>query len=156
MSIEVRPVVASDRDDWARLFVAYGVFYETAFSDEVVDGVWAWLMDAGHSTNALVAVSTAASAESSESDAVVGFAIYRPVADTFTAAYGWFLDDLYVDPSARGTGAATALIEAIRVIAHEAGGGTLRWITAADNVRAQSVYDKVASRQSWVTYEIDA
>ena len=149
MSIEVRPVVASDRDTWARLFVAYGVFYETTFSDEIVGGVWTWLMDAGHSTNALVAVST-------ESDAVVGFAIYRPVADTFTAASGWFLDDLYVDPSARGTGAATALIDAIRVIAHEAGGGTLRWITAADNVRAQSVYDKVAVRQSWVTYEIDA
>ena len=149
MNIEVRPVVASDRDAWARLFVAYGVFYETTFSDEIVDGVWTWLMDAGHSTNALVAVST-------ESDAVVGFAIYRPVADTFTAASGWFLDDLYVDPSARGTGAATALIDAIRVIAHEAGGGTLRWITAADNVRAQSVYDKVAVRQSWVTYEIDA
>ena len=148
MSIEVRPVVASDRDDWARLFVAYGIFYETEFSDEVVSGVWAWLMDAGHSTDALVAVSP--------SGAVVGFAIYRPVADTFTAASGWFLDDLYVDPSARGTGAATALIAAIRAIAHEAGGGTLRWITAADNVRAQSVYDKVAVRQSWVTYEIDS
>jgi hypothetical protein len=29
----------------------------------------------------------------------------------------------------------------------------LRWITAADNVTAQKLYDRIATRTSWVTYE---
>ena len=120
----IRPVEVRDRDDWSRLFVEYGVFYETAFDAAVVDGVWAWLMDSAHEIKALVA----------EKDGVViGFANYRRLADTFTAAAAWNLDDLYVSPDARGGGAASALIEAIAAIATENGGGTLRWITAADN-----------------------
>ena len=56
-------------------------------------------------------------------------------------------------PDARGSGAATSLIEAVAGEASENGGGTLRWITADDNLVAQSVYDKVATRTTWVTYE---
>jgi hypothetical protein len=33
-------------------------------------------------------------------------------------------------------------------------GGSLRWITAADNERAQRAYERVATRTSWVTYEV--
>ena len=33
------------------------------------------------------------------------------------------------------------------------GGGTLRWITAASNTTAQRLYDDVATRTTWVTYE---
>ena len=143
-TVTVRPIAAGDRDAWARLFVDYGVFYETAFTAPIIDGVWEWLSDAAHSTNALVAV---------VSGEVVGFAIYRTVADTFTAANAWFLDDLYVDPAARGAGVATDLIEAVTIIARENGGGTVRWITADDNTTAQSVYNKLATRKTWVTYE---
>jgi ribosomal protein S18 acetylase RimI-like enzyme len=84
---------------------------------------------------------------------VVGFAHYRNLPDTFTAAHAWFLDDLYVAPEYRGGGAATALIEAVAERAASDGGGTLRWITASDNATAQRVYDKVATRTSWVTFE---
>jgi len=83
---------------------------------------------------------------------VVGFAHYRSHPDTFTGGRDWFLDDLYVDPAARGAGTGRALIEAI--IAMAAGtGGSLRWITAADNHTAQALYEKVATRTSWVMYE---
>jgi ribosomal protein S18 acetylase RimI-like enzyme len=95
--------------------------------------------------SALVAVS--------ETGELVGFAHYRRLADTFTASTGWFLDDLYVAPDARGTGAATALIEAVTERAREGGGGTLRWITAEDNTAARRLYDRVATRATWVTYE---
>ncbi len=140
----VRAAEARDREDWSRLFVEYGVFYETTFDAAVVDGVWAWLMDPAHEVNALVA----------EKDGVViGFANYRRLADTFTATAAWNLDDLYVAPDARGGGAASALIDAVADAAHSHGGGTLRWITAADNTTAQSVYDKVATKATWITYE---
>ncbi|HQE47242.1 MAG TPA: GNAT family N-acetyltransferase, partial [Rhodoglobus sp.] len=82
------------------------------------------------------------------------FAHYRSHPDTFTGGRDWFLDDLYVDPDARGTGHATALIEHLADLARAAGpAGTLRWITAADNERAQRVYDRIATKTTWVTYE---
>lgn len=141
---DVRDIREGDRDAWRRLFTDYGVFYETAFDDRVLDGVWAWLMDAESEVCAVVAVS---------GDQVVGFAHYRQLPDTFTAGPAWFLDDLYVAPEHRGSGAADALIDAVADRAASDGGGTLRWITAEDNTRAQKVYDRLAKRTTWVTYE---
>jgi ribosomal protein S18 acetylase RimI-like enzyme len=151
MTAVVRSVEAQDRSAWERLFAAYGEFYEASFGRDVLDGVWQWLMDDTHEVSALVAVADSASTD--PSSRVVGFAHYRRQADTFTAASGWFLDDLYVDPSARGTGTATALVDAVAERAADNGGGTLRWITAEDNTTAQRVYDRVAERSTWVTYE---
>lgn len=143
-TVTVRPIEAGDAARWRELFTAYGVFYETAFSDEVLDGVWAWLMDAHHPLRCLVAV---------RGNRVVGFAHVREQPDTFTASPGWYLDDLYTEPEARGSGAGTALITAIEQHARAHGGGTVRWITALDNEPAQRVYDRLATRTTWITYE---
>ena len=146
---EVRDIREGDHDAWRRLFTDYGVFYETAFSDTVLDGVWAWLMDAESDVCAVVAVVSTGST----SESVIGFAHYRQLPDTFTAGPAWFLDALYVEPGHRGSGAGAALIDAVAERAASDGGGTLRWITAADNATAQSVYNRVATRTTWVTYE---
>jgi ribosomal protein S18 acetylase RimI-like enzyme len=141
---DIRPIAPGDREAWRALFRAYGVFYETRFTDEILDGVWAWLLDPEHEVSAIVAV---------DGDDLVGFAHIRRVADTFTAGPGWFLDDLYVAPGHRGTGVARALIERGYADATAAGGGTFRWITAADNETAQLLYVRIASRAGWVVYE---
>jgi len=143
-TVTVRPVEARDEQRWRELFTAYGVFYETTFDDTVIGGVWAWLMDAQHPLLCLVA---------EIDDEVVAFAHLREQPDTFTAGPGWSLDDLYTEPAVRGTGAGTALLESIAAHARAHGGGTVRWITAVDNERAQRVYDRLATRTTWVTYE---
>ncbi|MDH6181238.1 GNAT superfamily N-acetyltransferase [Microbacteriaceae bacterium SG_E_30_P1] len=142
----IRAVSPDDRSAWRSLFRAYGEFYETQFDDDVLDSVWALLLTAGTGIDAIVA---------EQDGTVVGLAHYRSHPDTFTGGRDWFLDDLYVSPDARGAGHATALIEHIAELARGAGTpGTLRWITAADNKRAQRVYDRVATKTTWVTYEI--
>lgn len=146
MSILVRPVEPRDREAWARLFVDYGVFYETVFDQGIVDGVWAWLLDDAIEVYAYVAT---------RDDAVIGFANHRRLLDTFVAGPAWFLDDLYVEPGHRGSGAATALIEAVAARATADGGRNLRWTTAPDNATAQRVYDRLAKRTPWLTYEMD-
>ena len=143
--VHVRPLDEGDHARWRELFTAYGVFYETEFPASVLDGVWAWIRDPEHPLLCFVAVDDAGT--------IVGFAHVREQPDTFTAGPGWYLDDLFTDPDARGQGIATTLIEAISEHAARHGGGTLRWITAVDNERAQRVYDRVATRTTWVTYE---
>ena len=144
MSTTIRPINASDEQAWRALFSAYGVFYETAFDDHTLAGVFSWLMDENHPEQCFVA----------ESDGVVvGFAHLQRQVDTFTAGPGWFLDDLFVDPDHRGRGIARALISHLSNYATSHGGGTLRWITAADNHTAQGLYNQIATKTSWVMYE---
>jgi GNAT superfamily N-acetyltransferase len=146
MTVQVRPIAPGDRAVWGTLFQAYGVFYETGFDETVQRRVWEWLMDDTHEVSALVAVSEGE---------VIGFAHYHRLADTFTGEASWNLDDLYVSPDVRKTGAATALIHAVAEEARSNGGGTLRWITAKENTTARGVYDKVATLADWVTYELE-
>lgn len=146
VDLTVRPLATDDEARWRELFTAYGVFYETAFTDDVLDRVWALLSTPGSGVEGLVA---------EHDGVVVGFAHHRSHPDTFTGTRDRFLDDLYTDPQARGLGVGTMLIETIVGIARAAGEtGVLRWITAADNERAQRVYDRIATRTTWLTYEV--
>lgn len=144
MTAAVRDLAAADLPAWRELFRAYGVFYETEFTDEVLDRVGALLLAEGSGIDALVA---------EQDGRLVGIAHFRSHPDTFSGGRDWYLDDLFVTPEVRGTGAGRALIAAIRERA-AGSGGTLRWITADTNETAQALYDKVATRTRWVTYEV--
>ncbi len=145
MSVLVRPVEVRDADAWRRLFHDYGAFYETSFDEAQLDHVWGLLTTDGSGVNALVA---------EVEGRVVGMAHYRSHPDTFSTGRDWYLDDLFTDPSARGSGVGSALIERLKELARATGPGSLRWITAEDNATAQRVYNRLAKRTTWVTYEV--
>jgi GNAT superfamily N-acetyltransferase len=86
--------------------------------------------------------------------ALAGLAHVRAFARPLSATVGGFMDDLFVAPAARGTGAADALIAAVRAHGLAQGWSVIRWITAEDNARARAVYDRMATRTAWVTYDI--
>ena len=65
-----------------------------------------------------------------------------------------YLDDLFVDPDHRGTGIVEALYDAMRAIAAERGWPVIRWTTDDANYRARAVYDKLATRTMWITYDM--
>jgi GNAT superfamily N-acetyltransferase len=66
------------------------------------------------------------------------------------------MNDLFVDPAARGTGLAEALIAACAQRCRERGVRWLEWQTARDNHRAQAVYERVGARRSqWLDYSLD-
>ena len=63
------------------------------------------------------------------------------------------MNDLYVAPEGRGSGAAEAMIEACRRECAAHGARKLTWQTAPDNERAQRVYDRIgATREQWIDY----
>jgi len=66
------------------------------------------------------------------------------------------MNDLYVAPQARGSGAADTLIAACADECRRHGATELTWQTAKDNARAQRVYDRVgAERSEWVDYSLN-
>ena len=85
----------------------------------------------------------------------VGFAtIYWSWATTIASRIG-VMNDLFVAPEARGTGAAEELIQACVDECRKHGAVELTWQTAPDNDRAQRVYDRIGGRRSqWVDYSL--
>lgn len=146
MTLTTRPMDAADRSAWETLFAGYAAFYKVDQTPQMRETVFGWLMDPDHGSSCIVAQDA--------SGALVGFAHYRPFVSQLRAATNCFLDDLFVSPQARGTGAAQALIKAVETVAKNNGWGTLRWITAEDNYRGRGAYDKLATRTGWVTYDI--
>ena len=141
----IRPPVAADRPEWERLYAGYAAFYKVTQTPEMRATVWGWLHDPAHQTRGLVA---------EEEGRLIGLAHFRPFARPLSASTGGFLDDLFVDPAARGSGAADALIGAIADEGRKQGWTVIRWITAEDNYRARALYDRVAEKTKWATYDL--
>ncbi len=142
-----RPVEERDLEAWRRLFVGYCTFYEWEPAEEQLSRVWSWIHESG-SVLAIVVVAAG------DPDEPVGLAHLRPWVRPLRGEIAGYLDDIFVDPAFRGTGAARALFAAIGRIALEEGWSIVRWTTADDNYRARTAYDRVATRTGWITYEM--
>jgi GNAT superfamily N-acetyltransferase len=148
MTHEIRAVTDDDFFGWLPLFEAYCEFYDTELDDSKALIVWNWIRDGDDPLDAVLAVD--------DEGTPIGLAHFRSVPDTLQATRGLHLDDLYVDERVRGTGVGRALIEFVHARSLEVGSGGVSWITAADNSEAQRLYDELATRTSWVTYEMGA
>ena len=147
MSIRVRALGDKDFFSWLGLFEGYSEFYKNELTDQKALQVWAWIIDKNESLTGAVAVD--------DDGRFVGLAHYREVPNTLSATRGLFLDDLVVTPESRSTGTGRALIEFAKEYAAQHRLTTVQWLTAADNEPAQRLYDDVATRTDWVTYEIE-
>jgi len=87
----------------------------------------------------------------------IGFATVFWTWSTLRAARIGVMNDLFVLPEARGSGAAEELIAACRERCRRRGDvASLGWQTAKDNLRAQAVYERVGARRSeWLDYSLD-
>ena len=74
------------------------------------------------------------------SGAPVGFALFFTSYSTFLAKPGLYLEDLFVEPDARGRGAGLALMSALARIALERGYGRFEWSVLDWNEHAIRFY----------------
>ncbi|CAB4331573.1 unannotated protein [freshwater metagenome] len=134
MSLRIRPISQNDKTIWLELFKEYIDFYKAELSNEQYELTWQRI-NSKYNMHGLLA----------EKDGqIIGLAhyIFRP--DTWEVADFCYLEDLYVDPKARGVGIGRALIKAVEQIAIEKGSKRLYWTTAEDNEVARKLYDKLA------------
>lgn len=146
MTVTVTRPQAAHRERWNELYAGYGRFYRVEQTQEMRDRVWGWINDPAEEVECLIALDA--------DGRPVGLAHFRRFARPLSASRGGFLDDLFVDPQARGTGAAQALIEAVAEEGRRRGWTVIRWITRDDNYRARAAYDRLAKRTDWITYDI--
>ena len=76
----------------------------------------------------------------------VGFALFYPVFSTFRAAWGLYLEDLYVRPDRRGEGHGFALLQAVAAEAVRRGAPRLDWVVLDWNRLALEFYARLGAR----------
>lgn len=140
----IEPVAEQDWDDWRRLWLLYLEFYETSRAEDVQNATWARLMAGDKGM-------FAALARDAEGQAVglVNF-LYHP--GFWMVEDQVYLNDLFVLPEARGTGAGRALIDYVQAHAAQRGVRKVYWLTAEDNQTARALYDQLAAKTPFVHY----
>lgn len=143
--IRIRLLTAADEAEWRRLWTAYLAFYETTMPEEVYRANFARFLTANsRDFRCLIA----------EVDGQPrGLAHYHFHQTCWSVADTCYLQDLFVDPSARGLGLGRALIEAVYAAADAAGVEGVSWITQETNRTAQQLYDRLAVRVPFYRYE---
>jgi len=84
---------------------------------------------------------------------IAGLTHFRPFIRPIKASKAIFLDDLIVLPEFRGQGIGFQLIDAVKDYTKTNDMSLVRWITACDNEQAMKLYDSVANKTTWVTYD---
>jgi GNAT superfamily N-acetyltransferase len=140
--IEISPLRPADRDRWEVLARGYKEFYETIVSDDEYEQTWQRLLRAED------VFGGGARIEGN----LVGIVHYLFHANPWSADT-CYLQDLFVDESARGHGVARGLIEHVAQAARDRGAARLYWHTKQSNARARLLYDRVASFVGFVKYD---
>lgn len=140
----VRDIFETDRTEWTPLWAGYLAFYESTLNSAVTDTTWARLLDSAEPMFALVA----------ENDAgdLIGFVHCVLHRGTWAIGDFCYLEDLFVAPEARGSGAGRALIEAVYARADVLGCERVYWLTHESNAAARKLYDQVASNRGFIQY----
>lgn len=146
-SLVIASPAADDRADWEVLYRGFRDHYKIAENPEAIERVWKWITSPGAPLEGRIA-------RLRETGAAVAMMHFREVPRPFQAVMGGYMDELFVAESARGTGVAEAMLDALRAIGTERNWRDVRWITSDSNARSCAFYDRVSKRTPFVTYEI--
>lgn len=140
----IRPLKSSDRAQWEGLWNGYLRFYRQRLPSEVTNATFTRLTEQTSQPHGLVA---------EDGDKLVGFAHYLFHPSSWSLTEICYLEDLFVDPAARGGGVGRALIQAVYAAADRAKAGAVYWMTQEYNADGRALYDTVAHRTSFIRYE---
>lgn len=146
-ALTVGAATEKDRAGWEALWRAFCTHFDTDLSPAVNDGLWQRITDPAQPINCLLAFDAQGQP--------VGLTHYVLHLHTWSLRTICYLEDLYVAPVARGSGAAPRMIAALKQMGERQGWRRIYWHTHEDNYRARSLYDRIARRTDYVRYDID-
>lgn len=138
----IRPLAASDETAWRPLWQGYLDFYKSHVDETTTATTFRRLID-DEQFFAFVAECGAS---------LIGFVhcVVHPA--TWSIRDYCYLEDLFVAPGDRGTGAGRSLIEAVYAEAARRDVDRVYWLTHESNLAARALYDKLASNDGFVQY----
>ncbi|MHA7880530.1 MAG: GNAT family N-acetyltransferase [Saccharospirillum sp.] len=143
----IAPLTEADKADWLRLFQGYADFYKTALTGQTQEAVWQWLLDADHVFEGLILRGS--------DHRAIGIVHFRACPRSLSGGDIGFVDDIFIDPEFRGTGAADAFVARLEAIARERGWPLLRWVTQHFNERGRAFYDRYTGGPSdFIMYQL--
>jgi len=140
--MHIAPLKLSERVRWAQLWSEYQLFYRIKIPEAVTEDTWQRLHNGR--VHGLGARNSA--------DYLVGIVHYLFHEDTWSMAPACYLQDLYVEPAARGTGCGRMLIDAVAESARIAGANKPYWLTHQSNTVARQLYDRLGQNQGFIQY----
>lgn len=90
--------------------------------------------------------------------ALVGYALFYPTYSSFQTAPAMWLEDLFVEPAARGRGAGRMLLSELSELALERGCARVGWIVLDWNRPSIEFYERAGAKPSeggWLQYGLD-
>lgn len=92
-----------------------------------------------------------------QAEEAVGFALYFFNFSTWLGRHGVYLEDLYVTPAARGSGAGKALLRALARVAVDNGCGRYEWSVLRWNTPSIAFYEAFGAKpmSEWVGYRLE-
>jgi len=141
----IRDPKPDDEAAWRRLWTGYVEFYEAEVDDAVTAGTWTRLLKPQSGMIGRLA----------ELDgAVVGFTVSVLHPGSWTLQPICYLEDLFVDATARGHGIGAALIDDLLDLARARGWSRLYWHTKGANETARRLYDRYVEADDFVRYRL--
>ena len=148
MSLHIRPARADDAALILR-FITDLARYEKAEQEVKTDvaGIRNSLFSADSNAHALIC---------ERAGQPIGYAVYFFNYSTWLGKSGLYLEDLYVDPAQRGTGAGKALLRHLAKIAVDRQCGRFEWAVLDWNQPAIDFYEALGARpqSEWTTYRL--
>ncbi len=139
------PLEKGHYDEWLALYQGYAEHYQVELTEKGVAQTWGWLHSDTSPVTGIVIVMDGH---------LVALAHYRAMPSPLRGAEVGFLDDMFVSHAARGAKVGEKLLNHLAGICTQNGWPVMRWITRDNNYRARSLYDRVATKADWNTYEM--
>jgi GNAT superfamily N-acetyltransferase len=142
--IIIRPLRAEDEADWRRLWTGYLDYYQTQVPEAVYASTFARLLgNDPQDFNGLLAL------VDGRPMGLVHYLFHRHCWKIENVCY---LQDLFVDPAARGTGLGRRLIEAVYAAADANGTPAVYWLTQDFNAKGRRLYDRIGKLTPFIRY----
>lgn len=143
VEISVQPLAGENHAAWLPLWRDYQAFYQVDIPADVSVLTWARLLDP---------TEPVAGALAWNGSTAVGLVHHIRHRSCWTAGDYCYLQDLFVSPTARGSGTGRKLIEHVYQTAARDGCARVYWLTHETNAAAIRLYDHIAERSGFIQY----